>query len=296
MTRITSTQMLASSQRNMQATLQQLARLQEKASSQKEISRPSDDPVGTATAMRVRGGAAAEAQYERNMLDGEGWLVTVDSAFSAATDILLRVRDLTMQAANSGAMSDTAREAIATELDGLREDMLRQANTTYLGRPVFAGSSGADAAFDAATYTHTGSGVASDIVERRVGSDTSIRVDADGAAAFGDGVNSAFALIDRIAADLRAGTDVAPRLTDLDTRRDAILGQQALSGARYNQLERAQETNMQKQQDLAAQRAAVEDVDIAEVLIDLKSQELAYQSALAVTSRALQPSLLSFLA
>jgi flagellar hook-associated protein 3 FlgL len=46
---------------------------------------------------------------------------------------------------------------------------------------------------------------------------------------------------------------------------------------------------------LEAQRADVEDVDLGKAILDLKAQELSYQAALAVTARALQPSLMDFL-
>jgi flagellar hook-associated protein 3 FlgL len=44
-----------------------------------------------------------------------------------------------------------------------------------------------------------------------------------------------------------------------------------------------------------SRRASIEDVDLGKVILELKTQEMAYQTALAVTSRALQPSLMSFL-
>jgi flagellar hook-associated protein 3 FlgL len=46
---------------------------------------------------------------------------------------------------------------------------------------------------------------------------------------------------------------------------------------------------------LEAQRAGAEDVDLAQVILDLKTQEVTYQSALAVTARVLQPTLMDFL-
>ena len=46
---------------------------------------------------------------------------------------------------------------------------------------------------------------------------------------------------------------------------------------------------------LKGQISAVEDVDLAEVIMDLQSQEVAYKAALGATSRVLQPSLLDFL-
>ena len=39
----------------------------------------------------------------------------------------------------------------------------------------------------------------------------------------------------------------------------------------------------------------MEDVDLSKVILELKTQEVAYQTALAVTARALQPTLMSFL-
>ena len=66
-------------------------------------------------------------------------------------------------------------------------------------------------------------------------------------------------------------------------------------GTRYAQLETGKELNMARFGSLESQRADVEDVDLSKVILELKSQEIAYQTALAVTARALQPTLMSFL-
>jgi flagellar hook-associated protein 3 FlgL len=47
---------------------------------------------------------------------------------------------------------------------------------------------------------------------------------------------------------------------------------------------------------LETQRSGIEDVDMAEVLMDLQLQQVAYQAALNVTAKVLQPSLMDFLA
>jgi flagellar hook-associated protein 3 FlgL len=132
-------------------------------------------------------------------------------------------------------------------------------------------------------------------VQRRIDPTTTVRVDGDGAAAFGTGANSVFALVDTIAADLRSGTPVNTHLTAIDSHLSAILGEQAKIGARYTQLEGSKVLNAQQAGSLESQRANVEDVDLSKVIIELKSQEVAYQTALSVTARALQPTLMSFL-
>lgn len=137
-------------------------------------------------------------------------------------------------------------------------------------------------------------------VERRISGDTTVRVDADGAAVFGTGAigdpnTSIFSLIDRITSDLRTGTNVGPQIGAIDERLNAIVGQHTAVGARHAQTQRAQEANMEQSVSLEAQRSGIEDIDIGQVILDLKLQEVTYQSALAVTARVLQPTLMDFL-
>ncbi|WP_022883829.1 flagellar hook-associated protein FlgL [Glaciibacter superstes] len=295
--RVTNQTLMRSAQRNLQTNMAQLAQLQEQASSRKAITRPSDDPGGTASALRVRAELRAAEQYGRNIADGDAWLTTIDSAFSATNALMRKVRDLTVQGANEGTMSPAAKEAIAVELDGLKTELLAQANTKYMGRSVFAGNSDQPAAFTAdadGDIVHVGS---DGTVERRVNAESTVRVDADGAAVFGTGGDSVFALIDTIVQDLRdpAAEPISAHLDAIDDRVNAILGQQASAGARLAQIERAEEANVEQAGALEIQRSGIEDIDLGRVILDLKMQEVSYQAALAVTARVLQPTLMDFL-
>ncbi|WP_166878261.1 MULTISPECIES: flagellar hook-associated protein FlgL [unclassified Salinibacterium] len=291
-TRTTTNMMMQNAQRNLQTNMAALARLQEQASSQKAITRPSDDPTATADSLRIRAEQRATEQYGRNIDDGTGWLTTIDSALGTTTTLMNRVRDLAVQGANDGAMSPTAKQAIVTELEGLKAELLNVANTKYQGRSVFAGNSDAATAFDAASYAYAATGAT---VERRISAHSTIRVDADGAATFGAGPGSVFALVDQIAAELTGGTNIGPQLGAIDAHMTNIREQQAIVGTRHAQILRAEETHMERTVSLEGQRAGVEDIDIAEVILDLQLQEVSYQTALAVTARVLQPTLMDFL-
>lgn len=291
--RVTNAMLVGNAHRNLAASMSELARLQDMGSSGTKLTRPSDDPAATAAALRVRSAQRATEQYQRNAADALGWLTTVDSSLGNAGSILQRVRVLTVQGSNDGALSPASREAIAVELDSLRDALLTQANASYLGRSVFAGNSLAGVAFDAA-YAHTG--VPGTDVQRRISDDLAVTVDADGVAAFGEGASSAFALIDAIAADLRAGVPINGRIAEVDARITAVLTERSIAGARYSQVERGKELLAMSSMNLESQRSDLEDADIAQVVIELKMQEVAYQAALSVTARALQPTLLEFLA
>jgi len=297
--RVTNQTMSRYAQQNLQSNMERIARLQQAATGQSKITRPSDDPSGTGDSIRVRADLRANEQYKRNIDDAAGWLATADSALGSATDAMNRIRDLTVQAGN-GALSDTGREAIALELESLKQSLLDTANTKYLGRTVFAGNSDAasvySAAGDPAEYTFTGP--ANSTVQRRIDAELTVRVDADGAAVFGSdgpGSTSVFAMLDGLAAKVRANEPVAGFLGDIDTRRDAMIAQRSGIGVRHAQVLQAQEANLDEAVSLEARRSGIEDPDVGQVILDLKLQEVSYQSALAVTARVLQPTLMDFL-
>lgn len=289
--RVTAPAMTQTAMRHLQANLSELARLQQQATSQRAFSAPSEDPAAAAAALNLHAEQRRNEQYARNVDDGLAWVTTADNAIAASTALLGRARDLTVQGANDGAMDATAKEAIAVELEGIREELLAKANTRLLGRSVFAGTSNT-AAF-ATDYSFSGAPGAE--VTRRISDNASVRVDTDGAAVFGTGSGSVFALIDTIIGDLRSGTNVGPRLDEIDNRLTAMLSAQGAVGTRQSQIERAKEAAVQNSVSLEARRAAVEDVDSVEVLVRLQAQELVYRSALAVNARVLQPSLMDFL-
>lgn len=296
--RITNAGIGAAAQRNLHNAMQRLATAQTKAASLEAISRPSDDPAGTATAMAVRSELRANEQYSRNVQDATGWLATADTALGKATTALNRVRDLTVRGANDGSMSPANKEAIAIELESLRETLLDAANTRYMGRSIFAGTSNAADAFQKGpdgTYAFTGSG---GTVERRTGANATVRVDADGMAVFGPGKEdgeTVFNLITSIITDLRSGTSISGRIGAVDAKMQQVRDAQTSVGVRHASVLSAADALRDDAVVLEGRRSAVEDIDLGSAALDLKMQEVAYQAALSASARTLQPTLMDFL-
>jgi flagellar hook-associated protein 3 FlgL len=290
--RVTNLTMSASAQRTLQTQQAKLAELQGKASSLDKISRPSDDPAATAQALDTRARLAATAQYGRNIDDGNTWLTAADSALEQATSVLQKIKDLTVQAGN-GSLNQSGKDAIANELGALNQDLVSIANSKHLGRNIFAGSSDAASAFTGTPPAFQG--VAGSSVDRRISPTQTVRVDADGAAIFGSGAGSVFDTVGQIAADLKNGTDISPRLAALDNSFKDVVNGRAEVGTRQAQLERAGNVNTELEATLDAQRTGIEKADLGSVIMDLKLQETNYQVALAATARVLQPTLMDFL-
>lgn len=288
--RITTSSLSATTDRNLQAAMNRLATVQDKAGSQKEIGRPSDDPAGTANAMAIRAQQRQNDQFVRNVQDANGWLSTADKALGTVTDLVHQLRDLTVKGANDGALSPDAKQAIALELAQVRDSLLVAANTQYNGRHVFAGSSDRSAAVDADfLFAKTSD------VERRIGPNSTVRVDADGAAVFGSGPDSVFALVNTIIDELTTGTNITTRINDVDGFMQKVLGAHSTIGASHAAVLAGDESLLTDAVALEGRRSLIEDIDLGTVALDLKKQEIAYQAALAAAARTLQPSLMDFL-
>ena len=174
-------------QQNLQANMSRLAKLQEQAQTSAAITRPSDNPAGTADALKVRAEMRANTAYKSNISDANSWLATLDNALTRTNDILTRIKDLSITAATATTTA-ASKAAIATEIEGLKKDLLGQANTSYLGRSIFAGNSDAGSAVvenspvpPATAPTYTFNGVGHGPVNRRIDANTVVRVDASAA-------------------------------------------------------------------------------------------------------------------
>ncbi|MDN4173577.1 flagellar hook-associated protein FlgL [Nocardioides sp. SOB77] len=297
--RVTQTMLANSSLRSLQAGLGRLASVQEQLTTGRVLNRPSDSPTDTTNAMRIRSSLTQAAQHARNADDAEGRLALIDTTLGSMTTQVRRARELVLQGANA-ASGPAAREALATEIDQLRESLLSAANTRYLERPVFGGitaggkayTDGSDPAVPAGTWVGTPG-----VVSRQVGTDVTVRVDLAGPEVFGSGQDSLFATLEAASTAViggdPAGMDAA--LTELAAHLDRIGSSQAVIGARQAQVDRAVVATGDAQLALTTRLSDVENVDLPRALVDLKLQEVAYQAALGATARATQPSLLDFL-
>jgi flagellar hook-associated protein 3 FlgL len=306
--RVTQQTIQASTLANLQLNLSGMATLQAQMSSGKKIQVPSDDPAAASDLLRLRGEQRAQTQYVRNANDAGAWLSTVDTTIQSSVSTMRSARNLVVQGGD-GALGATSREALATQIDGLKTELVAQANTTYLNRTVFAGTTNSGVAYDTSvpgTYTFTGVTGAS--VNRQVGVATSIRVDSSGASVYGvdapasagppatPATTSVFTLLDQVATALRTpGTDVTGYLTQIDDHMNQMQTELSSVGARENQVSDAQASLQSAQLTTTTQLSGIQDIDMPQTILQLQSQQVAYQGALGAAAKVLQPSLLDFL-
>ena len=291
--RITQRAVALTSLQGLNRNLDSLGRLQQQLTSGRLINAPSDSPTGTNKAMQTRSEQSAVAQQARNISDAESWLSRTDSTLQSMLDTTRRVRDLTVQGLNGGALSDQARSALATEVTSLREGLITLANTQSQGRPIFGGITAGTQAYDSSGGWI---GVPGTPVERQISDTESLRVDVTGIDAFGTAPADLFTVVGDIATDLTASpAALDAHLSALDEVMKTMQSAVADIGARGARLERIQQINADRTLTLSSQLAESENIDLPNTIMKLQMQQVGYEAALAATAKALQPTLLDFL-
>ena len=292
--RMTQGLMVSSTLRNLQMGLSKYADLQEQLSTGKRVIRASDSPTDATASMRTRVSIADSEHFVRNAQNGLGWLTTADTALSSMGDSLRRARELGIQGANGASSSTASREALATEVDQIRAELISQANTTYLGRPIFGGTTAGSVAFDATTGAYVGD---TGSVQRTIGKDVKVRVDVAGTSVVGPNGASMFDDLAALSTALRSGdqTGISSALDSLANRQTAVINAQTTVGSTYNRVDNAVQTGQDSLVALRTSLSEVEDADLPQTIVDLQMQQVAYQSALSATSKVMQQSLIDFL-
>jgi flagellar hook-associated protein 3 FlgL len=305
-------------QRNILADLNnisgKLTRTQMKAASNKEISRPSDDPFGTTQAMALRQSLALNRQHQSNVEDAIGWQDATEQALIDITESVQNARRLIVQGGNDSS-DQTSRDAIASELEQIIEGIKQSANTNYRGSFLFSGTETSSRSYlpTSTPYVPTDDEFQGDDagwnpgmpgIIREIGPNVSMSINVVGRDFLGDGQGSLppdnkLLHVLRDAVDhLRSGDAVSLRGSDLDrldTNFDHLLEVRAANGAKTNRLESALGRLSQLEESVLGQLSDTEDADIAQTLIDLNSQTAAYQAALRAGASIVQSSLMDFL-
>lgn len=137
--RVTNNMMLRNTTSNINNNKYSVNSLNNQMSSQKKISRPSEDPVVAIRALRLRSNLSEINQYyEKNIPDADAWLDVTETALKNMKTILSDIRTQCTYGA-SDQLTAEDRKTILTQLESLRKQIYSEGNSDYAGRTVFTG-------------------------------------------------------------------------------------------------------------------------------------------------------------
>ena len=127
--------------RNLSVTNDQMGKSLEKLSSGYRINRAADDAAGLAISEGLRSQIGGLKVAVRNTQDGISVVQTAEGALTETHSILQRMRDLSVQASNSGSMNPDALKNVQSEIGQLKSELDRIADTTtFNGQKLLDGN------------------------------------------------------------------------------------------------------------------------------------------------------------
>lgn len=298
--RITQSMMSTSMMSNLQTNYKRMDKYQEQMMTNRKLNRPSDDPVGVASALQYRAEISSTSQFEENTEDANSWMLYNDSVLTEVTQIIQRLSELAVQGGTDTVPAD-ARSNISKEVDQLYQQLVSVGNSQFKGKYIFNGERVDEQPYpsDPANQTYS---LDQGEVEYQIGAGIYTPVNMLGDKVFGAfGDNSGLfkvldnfknALADTSSTGTAAIQSIIPALQG---NLEKVVIAQAEVGGKQNRLvftkSRLEDLNL----NYVSLQSLTEDADMAAVVTELKTSESIYQASLDTMARIIRPSLLDFL-
>jgi flagellin len=234
----------------------------EKLSSGYRINRAGDDAAGLVISQKLRAEVSGLRQATRNSQDGISLLQTGEGALGEVHNMLNRMRDLAVQAAND--TNDTAaRTAIKAEIDALAAEIDRiGTDTTFGGATVFSAT---------ALNFQVGS-------EGAAGNQISVTVGVLDANALGGNDLEALAV--------DSATNARTSIENIDAAIAAVSTSRGSLGAVQNRLESTIRNLQVTTENLSASESRIRDTDMASEMVTFTRNQILQQAGTAMLGQA----------
>lgn len=313
--RITNGMMVSRMMLNMNNNLRNMDKEQNDLSTGVKIHRPSDDPVLVARSLKIHTDIAENEQFTRNVDDSYSWLDKTETSLKELNNVLQRVRELSVQAAN-GVLNAEDTQKIQSEVEQLKEHMVKIGNDTYIGRHIFSGFK-TDEKYLNDDGTTNLKNIGGQKIEYQVGVSAKVTVNVTGEQVFGELVdvvdesgnvvvdgdgnpvkkNEMFKTMDDLIGAMKNGDNgkISNLLGDLDKNIENLLQVRGEVGAKMNTVEVIKDRAEEMTLNFTSLLSKTEDTDMGEAVMKLNILESVYKASLSIGARVIQPTLIDFL-
>ncbi|HEB90910.1 MAG TPA: flagellin FliC [Deltaproteobacteria bacterium] len=247
-------------QRNLVVTTDRLQKSLQRLSSGLRISRAADDAAGLAISESFRSEIRSLQQAQRNASDGISMLQIGEGALNESSTLLIRLRELAIQAAN-GTLGANERATVDNEFQDLLQEIDRIAAVTeFNGNQIL--QSAITTTFQIGT-----------------GNTTSDRFDVTG-------VNATTAAIGLSGIGVSTVTGARTSLALLDSAVSQIASLRARFGTAQNRLESAIRSIGIAVENTSAAESRIRDVDFAAETAELTRNQVLQQAGISVLAQA----------
>lgn len=259
------------------------------------INKPSDDPAGAAQMVTNAAQSSQADTFLRSITSVTGLLQTADSTLNSVVTALQRAISLGVQGAN-GTLSDSDRADVASELTGIKQQLLSLANTPYQGEFIFSGTSTVQPFVADPTspsgVTYNGNSGTNKV---EVGQNYSLQINQPGSQLFAAASGNVFQSISDLINALQTNNNIGSAVSEVSNAYNHITAQRVFYGNALNQLQAQQNYLNSEKVDLATTANSISATDMAATSTAFTQAQVAIQADLAVMSRISQASLFDYL-
>ncbi len=306
--RITNSMMISSYNRNLNANQKRMSTLQDQLATNKKLVRLSDDPVSVVKVLNSKSKLNDIEQYQKNLRDANAWLTHTETALGEMNEVIKRTYELAVYASNDVLEPDD-RQAIAEEVQQLRDQVITLANTTLGDKYIFGSYNVSSAPFmpdpETGDVLLNGTSMVFDDgdeefirYEINLGIDFDVAVPGNALLGVGEQNNIYFQInefLNTIQNPESTLNEIQPFIGSMQNLQKSVLATMAEVGGRTSRLEMMETRFAQDNINYTQMKSDVEDLDTAEAVMKFSMAEAVYRAALGVGGRILQPTLVDFL-
>ena len=246
-----------------------IAKSLEKLSTGLRINRAADDAAGLSISEQLRTQCRGLAMGNRNIQDGMSLLNIAEGALIEIEDMLQRMRELTIQAAND-TLTSKERSYINVEFSQLKEELDRIADgTQYNSQKLLNGDTNSPWSAGGVLHVGPNDDPTSDVVIVTIG-----------------GVTTGGLSIDGTNCHPITQTDATAAISALDNALDSVNRLRADLGAKTNRLEHALNNQENQEQNMVAAESVIRDTDFAHETTNFTRHQILQQSSTAMLAQA----------
>ena len=266
-------------------------------SSGKRVNVPSDDPSAAAANALQDARASQDDQFLQSISSLEQNLNTADSTLNSVVTALTRAISLGTTGAN-GTLSSSDRQSLANEVDGIKEQVLGLANTSFNGQYLFAGTNTQTQPYQ--LDSTVASGVAykgnSQSNSSNLGG-IQVQTTLPGSSIFDSGGTDVFAALQELSDSLNSGdqTQIESATTAIRSALDGVNSARVFYGNTVNQLQSQENFLNQDKVEIASYQNQLVGADLTTAVTNLNQAQLARQATLQAMARTQNMSLLNYL-
>jgi flagellar hook-associated protein 3 FlgL len=280
----------------LQTDAQQEDQALQQVSSGQKLNSLSDNPAAVASLVNLRMQSSSDTQYLQNISSLTGSLNVADSALSSVVEALTTAQTLGVEG-GGGTVNTQNQQALAQQVQGIQQEILGLANTSYDGQYLFSGTATttqpyvADASA-ASGVTYKGNDHSNSV---EISEGQAMPTSLPGSQLFSNATANVFQSLQDLYTALNTNTNIVGATTEVQNALTYVSTQQTFYGNSVDRLNNAQTFLTQEQTQLTESESNTLDADMATAVTDLTQTQATQQALVEAGAQISQLNLFDYL-